>query len=250
MYMKKFGKCLAISIVSLAPFTPIFQDQPTSVIVEAEQISPKEHAEQVLNELNGLYPGQIFPTRILMEDSPVYLAVSTSDPADRANFDIYYYAEESPIPLNDQQLNDLEPIASFRRVVYEDAETAQKAVKQIINENGEPVDLGYGITGYQSGTAGSKYLTWQEGNWSFNIQSLNQNEDDPISLAQEIVQYLEKIALPAPEVVGQINLRMASSTFHDNVAAWQEGNVVYITSHADPMTLIQMTGSITNPTEQ
>lgn len=250
MYMKKFGKCLAISIVSLAPFTPIFQNQATSAIVEAEQISPKEHAEQVLNELYGLYPGQTFPTQILMEDSPVYLAVATTDPTDRDNFNIYYYAEESPISVNDQKLNELEPIAAFQRVVYEDADTAQKAVKQIIHENGEPVDLGYGITGYMSGAAGSLYLSWQEGNWSFNIQARNQGENDPISLAQEIVQYLEEVALPAPEMVGQINLRMTSSTYQDNVAAWQEGNVVYIASHADPLTLIQMTGSITNPTEQ
>lgn len=249
--MKKLMKVLSLCAISLTPFTPILHDTALSPVVDAEQISPKEQAEQVINELNSLYPGQAFPTRILTEDSPVYLTAATTHPANRDDFNIYYYAEDSPIPVNDQKLNDLEPMAAFQRVVYEDSDAAQKAVKQIIDEQGEPIDLGFGITGYLSGAAGSTYLSWQEGNWSFSIQVLNQDGTDPIPLAKEIVQYLEEVALPAPEVAGQINLRInASATYQDNVASWQDGRVVYITSHADPMTLIQMTGSITNPTEQ
>ena len=44
----------------------------------------------------------------------------------------------------------------------------QNAVNQII-DNGQPVDLGYNITGYKQGAAGSCYLSWQEGNWSLVV---------------------------------------------------------------------------------
>lgn len=43
-------------------------------------------------------------------------------------------------------------------------------MNQIIDNGGQPVDLGYNITGYKQGAAGSSYLSWQEGNWSLVVR--------------------------------------------------------------------------------
>ncbi|MGX7075289.1 hypothetical protein [Globicatella sanguinis] len=249
--MRKFRKYLAFSIVLFSPVLPLSNGIFSQSVVTAQETSPQEHAMKVVEELQSYFENEALPTKVLTAESPVYLSAATTKVSDTENFNILYYAENEPYEVNNQELNNKTPIAAFQRVVYEDEAAAQEAVNQVIDNQGEEIDLGYGITGYLTAGMGSTYLNWQEGNWSLAIQAPNQEGVSSPDLAKQIVEYLEEIALPAPEVVGQIKLRMNDSlTYEDNVATWQVGNVVYTVSHADPFTLIEMTGSITNPTEQ
>ena len=69
-------------------------------------------------------------------------------------------------------------------------------MNQIIDNGGQPVDLGYNITGYKQGAAGSSYLSWQEGNWSLVVRASNINGESPDDLAKNVVNILEQETLP------------------------------------------------------
>lgn len=231
--------------VSLMPLTV------EAVTAQAETLSPKEHAEDILATLLDVYPSEQLPTFVLTEQTPEYVTAATTGSADQANFNILYFAEESAIEVDDQQLNQLTPIAAFEKETFETEEEAIEAVNQILDLQGEAVDLGYDLTGYMQGAAGSTYLNWQEGNWSLVVRANNAEEEDPVALAQAVVDYLEDVYLPAPETVGQITLGTSPTEEYDsNTIVWQEGNVLYRVSHFDAMQAIKMAGSISEPTEQ
>lgn len=231
--------------LDMIPFAPAGQT------VQAESISPKDHAQGIVDTLDEMYPEDVLPTYVLTPDMPEYVTAATTGAEDQDNFNIFYYAEDTPYEVNDPAVNKLTPIASLSKMTYQTEEAATQAVNQVLDLQGEEVDLGYGITGYMQGAAGSTYLNWQEGNWSLLVQANNMNEEDPVPLAQSVVEYLEEVYLPEPSNVGQITLRTSGKeTYEDNAVVWQEGNVVYQVKHIDPMHAIIMTGSISEPTQQ
>ena len=51
------------------------------------------------------------------------------------------------------------------------------------------------------------FYNWQEGNWSIRVRASNIEGQDPVPLAKEIVAYLEKASLPAPESTEKLRLK-------------------------------------------
>lgn len=226
--------------------------EPISIIsAQAQTLSPKEHAEEIIKTLADLYPSDQLPTFVLTAETPNYVTATTTGSVDQANFGILYYAEDKPIFIDEKQLNDRSPIAAYEKATYATEEEATEAVNQTLDLQGEPIDLGYGLSGYLQGAAGSTYLNWQEGHWSLVVRANNAEAEDPVPLAQEVVAYLEEVYLPAPETVGQITLKASpSDSYEANTVIWQDGVVVYQLKHFDAMQVIKMTGSISEPTNQ
>ncbi|OTN89504.1 hypothetical protein A5819_001997 [Enterococcus sp. 7E2_DIV0204] len=209
--------------------------------VKTESNTPAKQADTVLNQLNTAFSTTHLPQAILTSRTAEYLTAATTSAADQANFRILYYAETSPIEVNDLAVNDLQPIASFEKKTYASNEAAASAVNQIIDNGGNPIDLGYGITGHQQGAAGSTFLSWQEGNWSLVVRASNINGEVAEPVAKETVAYLETAMLPAPQTVGQISLTASTSdSYQTNSVVWQEGAVVYTIQHFDPLQALKM----------
>ncbi|MEI5993334.1 hypothetical protein [Candidatus Enterococcus mansonii] len=212
--------------------------------VKSENNSPANQAEMVLNELNAAFPNDRLPQAILTSQTAEYLSAATTRTADQENFRILYYAENGPISVNDNAVNNLQPIASFEKKTYSSNEAAANAVGQIIDNGGSKIDLGYGITGYQQGAAGSSYLSWQEGNWSLVVRASNIEGEKAEPLAKEVVAYLEQAMLPAPKNVGQITLTTTpSNSYQNNSVLWQKGSAVYTIQHFDALQAVKMTVS-------
>lgn len=251
---KKWVKtvCLVLPLsLSVGGMIRIIPTLATSQVVQAETVSPRDHATEVINYLANQYPNDTLPTYILSPEVAEYITAATTGIGEQDNYNIYYYAEDAPIAVNDGAVNELDPIASFNKSTYELEEEAVAAVDQVLDLQGEEVDLGYGITAYMQGAAGSSYLNWQEGNWSILVQASNIEGEDPVALAQEVVAYLEEVYLPEPSQVGQIRLSVSSAgSLEANFVVWQEGNVVYQVDHFDPLHAVIMAGSISQPTEQ
>lgn len=255
--MKKLVKSVLVLgtvsqfLVPLASFEGASFWAESSQTVQAQSLSPQSHAQKVVDTLAEIFPDDRLPTYILTSEMPEYVTAATTSASDQDNFNIFYYAEDEPIEVNDQAVNELTPIASLAKTTYESEEEAAGVVDQILDLQGEEVDLGYGITGYMQGAAGSTYLNWQEGNWSLLVQASNIDEEDPVPLALEVVEHLENVYLPAPTQTGQITLKVSpSDTYEDNTVVWHEGAVVYEVKHVDPMHAVIMAGSISEPTEQ
>ncbi|MGG5315803.1 hypothetical protein [Enterococcus sp. AZ072] len=193
------------------------------------------------NELQQAYPNEQTPAV-----SSVGNAQAISIAAREANntLTISYYNTESKLPLNDPQLENQTPVAQFQRITYNSPEEARDAVAPSFDGGGQAIDLGYNITGYQQSGAGSSYLSWQEGNWNLTVQAININGEDPVPLAQEIVEYLETAFLPIPKDAGQISLSVTGGGFESNVVAWQVNNTVYKTMHTDALSSLQMAVSM------
>lgn len=214
---------------------------------KSDKTSQEDQAEKVLGQLNTSFSNDPLPQAILTSQTPGYLSAATTQVADQANFRILYYAEDEAIPVNDTALNERQPIALFEKKTVDSAEAAADEVAQVIDNAGNQVDLGYGITGYQQGAAGSSYLSWQEGNWSLVVQASNIEGEDAEPLAKEIVAYLETAALPAPQNVGQITLSASTNNgYETNSVKWQQGTTVYAIQHFDALQAVKMAVSTNN----
>ena len=68
----------------------------------------------------------------------------------------------------------------------------------------EETDLGYGITGYMDAGAGSVFLTWHEGRWSFSTRNHNDGNgsEEMIALAKQIVVNL-KVNYYQPRMISE-----------------------------------------------
>lgn len=208
---------------------------------QSEKTPQKNQAETVLQQLTTSFPTDPLPQAILTSKTPGYLSAATTKASDQANFRILYYAENQAISVNDIALNDLQPIALFEKQTYSSADEAANKVAQVIDTSGNPIDLGYGITGHQQGAAGSSYLSWQEGNWSLVVRASNIEGEVGEPLAKEVVAYLETAMLPAPQNVGQISLAAGISDFYQsNSVVWQQGATVYTIQHFDPLQAVKM----------
>ncbi len=211
----------------------------------AKNANPDDQANQVLNQLANMFPSQGLPQAILTSQTNNFLTAATTSQADQNNFRVLYYAEKEAIPVNDARVNQLTPISSFEKKTYGSDAEAKNAVNQIIDNGGQPVDLGYNITGYKQGAAGSSYLSWQEGNWSLVVRASNINGESPDDLAKNVVNILEQETLPAPNTVGQITLNVAGTTdYNRNSVVWQAGTVVYSVHHFDPIQAVKMATSM------
>ncbi|ALS01620.1 hypothetical protein ATZ33_09625 [Enterococcus silesiacus] len=212
--------------------------------VKTDSNTPAKQAETVLDQLNKAFPNDQLPQAILTSQTAEYLTAATTSAADQGNFRILYYAEDHGITVNDTVVNDLQPIASFEKKSYASNEEAASAVNQIIDNGGSQIDLGYGITGYQQGAAGSSYLSWQEGNWSLVVRASNIGGEVAEPLAKEAVAYLETAMLPAPQTKGQISLTASTSdSYQNNSVVWQKGMIIYTIQHFDALQALKMTVS-------
>ncbi|EOI00197.1 hypothetical protein UAW_00212 [Enterococcus haemoperoxidus ATCC BAA-382] len=209
--------------------------------VKSEKNTPAKQADTVLNQLKNDFSNDQLPQAILTSQTAVYLTAATTGAVDQGNFRILYYAEDHGIEVNDPAVNDLQPIASFEKKTYDSNEAAASAVNQIIDNGGSQINLGYGITGYQQGAAGSSFLSWQEGNWSLVVRASNIGGEVAEPLAKEAVAYLETAMLPAPQNVGQISLTASiSDSYQNNSVVWQKGTTVYTIQHFDALQALKM----------
>ncbi|MBO0424001.1 hypothetical protein [Enterococcus plantarum] len=208
---------------------------------KSENNTPEKQAEAVLGQLNKEFPNNSLPQAILTSQTAEYLTAATTSTADQGNFRVLYYAEANAIAVNDLAVNELQPIASFEKKSYGSEAAAAAAVNQIIDNGGNPIDLGYGIKGYQQGAAGSTFLSWQEGNWSMVVRASNIGGEVAEPLAKEAVAYLETAMLPAPRNVGQISLTASvSDSYQNNSVVWQKGTIVYTIQHFDAVQALKM----------
>lgn len=206
----------------------------------AQMDAPAQQADTVLSELAGYFPAPL-PDAILTSQSGQYLSAATTSTHNQQDFRILYYAEDHVVAVNAPEVNGLTPIASFEKATYGSNEEAKQAVgKTSGNDGAKTVDLGYGITGYMQGAAGSNFLSWEEGNWTIVVQASTVEGEEPVALAKSVVDYLETAALPAPNTAGQIDLGVSVGDYQRNEVKWQKENVVYKVTHSDPIQAVKM----------
>lgn len=196
-------------------------------------------------------PDAVLPTEFEVADGR-YLTASIEKNEDAA-FNVVFYETEKAVPVDDDSLaptGETPIIAIVNAESYADPLSREDIFFAAPDSDSIPadmaVDLGNGIKGMQEGAAGTQYLTWQEGRWVLQIQSLSEDRMDQSGIAQKMAEYLESNSLPAPDNAGRISAkyRQGGDTVQ-NIAAWNKGDVVYqIETQRVPLEALAMTVSV------
>lgn len=220
-------------------------EQKTEPSASSAAPTTSGQAQEILAELNQAYPNDALPDAIMTSSEAPFLNAATTGTGDQNNFRILYYAEDYAVALDDPQVNQFTPIASFEKKTYSSAAEATQALG-LIEPNGAEVDLGHGITGYSDSGAGNTYLSWKEGNWRITVHGSSVQGENPQQLAKDAVEYFESAYLPAPDPAGQISLEASTGAYQQNKVLWQKGAVVYTVTHGEAMQALKMAVSTAN----
>lgn len=217
-------------------------DEGTGKNQDTEESPEEVTTENVLAEVREALDTDIevqLPMDVKVAEGQ-YLSAMTTSAA--GNYEVIFYEVDERTEVNADQLKEKEPFAIVKGMIYASVDEANEQIGyQPIQEGMPEVDLGYDITGYQDAGTGSSFITWHEGRWSLVVRARNDEEGNAagLNLAQAIVEKLETQMLPIPYENGAGTF---SSWDHDEVdtnrIAWQEGEIVYEVSMADPLALV------------
>ncbi|MBS2968001.1 hypothetical protein J9317_04415 [Metabacillus sp. KIGAM252] len=197
-----------------------------------EPSSAPSSPEQVINETSKLLKTRVPFT--LPKTMPVSkgLHLTSKIKSDANSYEITFYQTEKPIPINNSKLNTLSSDSKIATIKATEYKTEQEAADRVsyqkaASTGNPPIDLGHGIKGYSDAGAGSIFLHWNEGRWSFISKALNKPEKDSNKeLAVKVVNFLEKQMLPPPDK-GAVLLDGNNPYSRNNLVVWQDGNIVY-----------------------
>lgn len=230
------------SSISETVTSPEKSSTKTVSTTEQTMATSNNEKKNALDQLKEQQPNVPMPLDVPVSSGYLNIAAAQT----KQGYSILYYRTDRPLGLNADELNQEMPIATY---LYQygfasSQETIQVLQPFEIDTNGQQVDLGSRITGYQQGAAGSSFLEWQEGNWRMRIRGNNIEGQDPLPLAKEIVAYLEENSLPAPEQFGKITVDMGDTTNRAVEVSWQEPKNAYTITHQDPMSALKMAVSM------
>lgn len=203
-----------------------------------EEVMTKEIVAEIRDTINTDIEVEL-PEDVKVAEGKYLSAITTSN---AGSYEVAFYETDEPVDINAVQLEESEPIMLVKGARYASTEEAKEQTGyQEIQEGMPEIDLGYDIIGYQDAGAGSSFITWHEGRWSMIVRARNDEAGNAagLDLSKAIVEKLETQTLPVPHENGAGTF---SSWDHDEVdtnrIAWQEEEVVYEVSMADPLALI------------
>jgi len=143
-----------------------------------------------------------------------------------------FYETDREFAMNDSKIKETGHFVGQLIITkYSTSELASKEIDQTVFSNGEVVDLGHGIKGYQDAGAGSLFTSWNEGRWAIISRSTTENSEESLANAKETVEFLETHMMPIPKQYGQLHIDAEDS---GSMAKWQKHNYVYtITDFGD-----------------
>ncbi|MFJ5768772.1 hypothetical protein [Psychrobacillus sp. NPDC093180] len=219
-----------------------FNQEPTST--ESNQTNPAMTQAEVIESIRTDLKTNV--TKLLPSELPLqndkYLTATTT--SDESHYEVVFYESNEPTAINHETSADGQIIARLHAQKYE---SKQEAVEQIAFENfselgGQPIDLGYGITGYQDAGAGSMWTSWNEGRWAIAAHTRTTDGEKGEELAKEATKFLETHTLPIPKPNGFAHIDVYQL---DNRIAWQNENIVYMIDEVkDPMIALEIATSI------
>jgi hypothetical protein len=214
---------------------------------KVERISSVQ--QNVLKQISATLDTKVpvmLPTNIPMGKNR-YLTATTVSQA--ANYKVNFYETTQAAKINSPLASKGTLIASLEGTKYKDAVSAKESVSDYVQINtadyDQFADLGHNIRAAEQAGMGHQQLLWNEERWyihlDFPTDSAFQSKDYPDStqLAKNIVAYLNKSMLPAPQKIGVIKISNLN-TAEGATIRWQNKETVYQISGQDPMTALKI----------
>lgn len=140
---------------------------------------------------------------------------------------VYYSVGNSPLALNDSRIASEKPYA----VLTENKNVADAS--SLINyqepKTGLPaVKIAGNVTGTEEGAAGSAYLQFNQGQWSFVVRASNVQGQKPLPTAQKLLALYQQYGLPDTAAKSSVQVDVGESLGSLNtVITWAKGSSVY-----------------------
>lgn len=140
---------------------------------------------------------------------------------------VYYSVGNSPLSLNDSRIASEKPYAVLTEnknvadasslINYQEPKTGLPAVKVAGN-----------VTGTEEGAAGSTYLQFNQGQWSFVVRASNVQGQKPLPTAQKLLALYQQYGLPDTAEKSSVQVDVGESLGSLNtVITWAKGSSVY-----------------------
>lgn len=239
--MKKVYACIGVATVLLLSAcneAAEVEEEPMAEAVASSEEDIHDQREQIKSQLQQ---DILLPNPTVAKGN--YLATTVSDNGHVAQ--ITYYESDKPYVINDDAIPaEAKLLARLKVTSFVSEAEVKKLVghQDYTQAGGKPIQLNKSITAYQDAGAGSVFTGWNEGNWAMSVRALTANSEKGVTLAKEIVDYLDTHLLPPP-VVGLLH---ADAEGGDNqVITWQMDHQLYHLEGNDIMTLLAVATSAT-----
>ena len=163
----------------------------------------------------------------LPTDFPVtkgkYLTAIASSKQNKVTFE--FYNTDKQLEINDPKIKETGQLVGQLVITkYATEKAASEEIDQTVFTDGETVDLGHAIKGYQDAGAGSLFTSWNEGRWAIIARSTTEKSEESLATAKETVEFLETNMMPIPKKYGQLHI---DANHEGSLATWQKQYVVY-----------------------
>lgn len=204
-----------------------------------EPVKPNTHAESDSKAEKADFQ-RVIPSEWgvkLPTDFPVtkgkYVTAITSSKQNKVTFT--FYNTDKQLAMNDPKIkNTGQLVGQLVLTKYDTEEAASEEIDKTVFTDGEAVDLGHGITGYQDAGAGSLFTSWNEGRWAIIARSTTEKPEESLATAKETVEFLETNMIPIPKQYGHLHM---DANHKGSLATWQKQNVVYTLTNFGDNTL-------------
>lgn len=176
-------------------------------------------------QLRGKLPGMLLPAADGLGQGSSNLNIRyTSSSSQNV---VYYSVGNSPLALNDSRIASEKPYA----VLTENKKVADPS--SLINyqaaKTGLPaVKISGNVTGTEEGAAGSTYLQFNQGQWSFVVRASNVQGQKPLPTAQKLLTLYQQYGLPYTTAKASVQVDVGESLGSLNtVITWAKGSSVY-----------------------
>lgn len=177
------------------------------------------------SQLRGKLPGMLLPAADGLGQGSSNLNIRyTSSSSQNV---VYYSVGNSPLALNDSRIASEKPYA----VLTENKNVADAS--SLINyqepKTGLPVvKIAGNVTGTEEGAAGSTYLQFNQGQWSFVVRASNVQGQKPLPTAKKLLALYQQYGLPDTAAKSSVQVDVGESLGSLNtVITWAKGSSVY-----------------------
>ena len=201
------------------------ENQELQEQAEQEETGQQEvKVPQLTEQLKERLPDWNLALPSWTEEESQYIGATVVEEEDRV--EVQFYRTEEPMVVDDPALANSQETAKLTIERFSSNEEANEQIgfQDYEEVGGEPVDLGYGITGYQDAGAGSLFTSWNEGRWAMIARTTTDASENGVELAQRTVSFLEEHTLPIPHEHGSLHLDVKEQ---GSLVKWQKGELVY-----------------------
>lgn len=224
---KSAAKSAASSAVSSAKSSSS-QASSKSAASSSQSQSQRADANRIgtlTSQLRAKLPGMLLPAADGLGQGSSNLNIRyTSSSSQNV---VYYSVGNSPLALNDSRIASEKPYA----VLTENKNVADAS--SLINyqepKTGLPaVKIAGDVTGTEEGAAGSTYLQFNQGQWSFVVRASNVQGQKPLPTAQKLLALYQQYGLPDTAAKSSVQVDVGESLGSLNtVITWAKGSSVY-----------------------